>query len=70
MTTLTTPPPTASVQKLLLRLDRPAVKQLAEASGTSFHTIWKIRQGIVTNPGIETVREFMPALLKMKASKT
>lgn len=34
------------------------VQALSKASGVPFTTLWKIRTGETTNPGIETVRQF------------
>lgn len=41
----------------LRQLDR-----LSELSGVPATTIYKIQRGETTNPGIETVRKFMPHL--------
>lgn len=38
------------------------LQELADASGTKFSTLLKIKLGTTTNPGIETVRKFWPYL--------
>lgn len=50
------------VRAQLRMLSYAGVKQLANRSGVPFTTLWKIRDGTTANPGIETVRQFWPAL--------
>lgn len=40
------------------------LQALADASLVPFPTLMKIRQGTTENPGIETVRRFLPVLDK------
>lgn len=48
------------------------VKELASTSHVPFTTLWKIRDGTTSNPGIETVRlfiEHLPELAEPKAEQ-
>ena len=51
-------PPVAKVRAFLEQLGHAQVQQLSTSSGVPFTTLWKIRDGTTTNPGIETVRKF------------
>lgn len=42
---------------------------LAAASGVPATTLYKIKRGETLNPGIETVRKFMPHLAALRATK-
>lgn len=57
-----TVPPLTMVRSRLERLSQSQLTQLASDSGVPFGTLMKIRQGVTTNPGIETVRKFFPLL--------
>lgn len=57
-----TVPPLTMVRSRLERLSQSQLAQLASDSGVPFGTLMKIRQGVTTNPGIETVRKFFPLL--------
>lgn len=48
------------VQAALAPLSLKQVDRLAELSGVPATTIYKIKRGETENPGIETVRKFMP----------
>jgi transcriptional regulator with XRE-family HTH domain len=48
------------VRTALAALTLRQVDRLAELSGVPATTIYKIRRGETANPGIETVRKFMP----------
>ena len=48
------------VQAALAPLTLKQVDRLAELSGVPATTIYKIKRGETANPGIETVRKFMP----------
>lgn len=48
------------VQAALAPLSVKQLDHLAELSGVPATTIYKIKRGETTNPGIETVRKFMP----------
>jgi len=52
-------PSAAEIKQLLAGLNQAALRLLATSSGVPFTTLMKIRQGYVTNPGIETVRKFV-----------
>ena len=41
-------------------LGGPQLERLAELSGVPFTTIYKVKRGETKNPGIETLRQFMP----------
>lgn len=53
-------PAVADVQAALRALGHAQMQRLAELSGVPFTTLWKVRSGDTANPGIETVRKFMP----------
>lgn len=55
-------PPVAMVRNRLGALDQGQVRQLAKDSGVPFGTLMKIRHGITSNPGIDTVGKFWPLL--------
>jgi hypothetical protein len=64
-------PSIASIRARLSSLGYADVKQLATDSKVPFTTLWKIRAGTTTNPGIETVRLFighLPVMRKKKSS--
>lgn len=48
------------VQAALAPLSLKQVDRLAELSGVPATTIYKIKRGETENPGIETVRKFLP----------
>jgi len=45
------------------------VKRLALTTSVPFTTLWKIRDGTTTNPGIETVRLFIGHLPETSAEQ-
>lgn len=53
-------PSATEVRALLQPLTRGALVRLGECSGVPFHTLVKIRSGETKNPGIDTVRAFLP----------
>lgn len=55
-------PSTETVRGLLQRLRLAEMDRIAVLSGVPFATLMKIRTGQTMNPGIETVRKFMPLL--------
>lgn len=58
---MNTPIPAASsVRAELEALGHAQMQRLAELSGVPFTTLWKVRNGETKNPGIETVRKFVP----------
>lgn len=48
------------VKQALAALSLRQLDRLAELSGVPVATIYKIKRGETSNPGIETVRKFMP----------
>lgn len=60
-------PAAADVQAALKELGHAQMQRLADLSGVPFTTLWKVRQGDTKNPGIETVRTFMPHVEAAKA---
>ncbi|MGL4651263.1 MAG: helix-turn-helix domain-containing protein [Caldilineaceae bacterium] len=53
-------PDSAQVRAALAPLSLKQLEKLAELSGVPFTTIYKIKRGETDNPGIETVRKFLP----------
>lgn len=53
-------PPVAEVRDALKSLTLKQIDALARLSGVAAPTIYKIKNGQTDNPGIETVRKFMP----------
>lgn len=53
-------PAAIEVQAALQRLTNLGLQALAQISGVPYTTLWKVRSGDTANPGIETVRKFMP----------
>lgn len=60
-------PAAADVQAALMRLGHAQMHELSKLSGVPFTTLWKVRAGDTANPGIETVRKFMPHLASAEA---
>lgn len=56
-------PSSGDLKEKLAHLGHKEVQELATDSGVPFTTIWKVRAGTTTNPGVETVRKFWPHLL-------
>lgn len=61
-------PPVAEVKRLLEGIGHAQLHTLAELSGVPFGTLWKIRSGVTTNPGIETVRKFISHVAAARGS--
>lgn len=61
-------PSISDVRQRLARESTADLKRLAQASGVPFTTLWKLRSGETSNPGIETVRKFYPLLLSTPPS--
>jgi len=55
-------PSAALVKERLEPLNSAALMAISTASGVPFTTLWKIRSGETTNPGIETIRKFFHLL--------
>lgn len=63
-------PSAAEVRARLLALSYSQVQELSRLSGVPFNTLWNVRKGEeggTSNPGIETVRKFMPHIAKLAA---
>jgi predicted transcriptional regulator len=58
-------PTPAEVRAALESLSYARCVELAEKSGVPLTTLWNIRKGATTNPGIETVGKFMPHALEL-----
>ena len=57
-------PSIGEIQALLRPLHHRAMQLLARLSGVPFPTLWKIKDGTTRNPGVETVRRFLPHVAK------
>lgn len=55
-------PSVDEVRRCLKALGHSQLQALARLSGVPFTTLWKVRNGETENPGLETVRKFMPFL--------
>lgn len=53
-------PSAAQIRDLLAPMRHGPLQRLAKLSGVPFNTLVKIRDGETKNPGIETVRAFLP----------
>jgi transcriptional regulator with XRE-family HTH domain len=53
-------PSAETIRAKLAGLSKRQIRRLAELSGVPAPTIDKVRRGETSNPGIETVRRFMP----------
>lgn len=63
---MTTPIPSAvDIRASLAALSLDQLDQLAELSGVPLPTLRKIRYGQTLNPGIETVRRFVPHIAEL-----
>lgn len=58
-------PSADDIQARLSTLGHKEVWELSEQSGVPFGTLWKVKSGATTNPGVETVRKFWPLLVRM-----
>lgn len=63
-------PAAADVQAALKGLGHAQMQRLSELSDVPFTTLWKVRQGNTGNPGIETVRKFLPHIDAARAAAT
>lgn len=52
---------------LLKRLNQAGLRSLSNASGVSFISLMRIRQGTCKNPGLVTVGAFMPHIAAVSA---
>ena len=53
-------PSAADIRAALKPLTLKQLERLATLSGVPITTIYKIRRGETSNPGVETVRQFAP----------
>ena len=53
-------PTPASICERLQALSFAQMQELSRQSEVPFTTLWKIRTGETSNPGIDTVRRFLP----------
>lgn len=60
-------PTVEQVRTDLKPLSLKQLERLAGLSGVPLHTIYKIKRGETANPGIETVRCFMPHIATVLA---
>lgn len=58
-------PSATDLKDRLSGLGHKEVQQLARTSGVPFTTLWKVKDGTTTNPGVETVRKFWPHLQRL-----
>lgn len=60
-------PAAKDIRAALEGLGHAQMHELSRLSSVPFTTLWKVRQGETENPGIETVRKFMPHVKQAKA---
>ena len=53
-------PSAADVRQVLDPLTHTQLAKLSDLSQVPFGTLWKVRSGVTKNPGIDTVRKFLP----------
>lgn len=63
-------PSAEQVRTQLAGLTMKQIAQLAALSGVPAPTIYKIKLGTTENPGIETLRKFMPHMPAVAAAAT
>jgi len=61
-------PSAETVRAEMAPLSLKQLEKLSALSGVPFTTIYKIKRGETQNPGIETLRQFMPHLNEAKAA--
>ena len=61
-------PSSLQIRDALKSLTMAQIDALAAASGVPATTIYKIKRGETGNPGIETVRKFMPHVIAAGAA--
>lgn len=59
-------PSAEAVREALFGLTLKQVDAVAEQSGVPASTIYKIKRGETKNPGVETLRKFMPYVRKVR----
>ena len=57
-------PSAADVRVALSPLTHSQLAKLSDLSEVPFGTLWKVRTGVTKNPGIDTVRKFLPLIGK------
>jgi predicted transcriptional regulator len=58
-------PSTKQVRAMLRPLTLLQVQEVGRSSGVPWTTIYKIKRGETVNPGMDTVRKFLPHLVKL-----
>ena len=58
------------VRAKLASLDLAKLKHLAELSGVHWGTLYKIQRGETANPGVDTVRRFLPYVAQARKRQT
>ena len=62
-------PSAEQVRAALAPLNGRQLERLADMSGVPFATIYKVKLGETSNPGIETVRRFFPHIAAAAAAE-
>jgi transcriptional regulator with XRE-family HTH domain len=62
-------PSAQEVRQRLLALSWSQLRDICERTGAPFTTVWKVRSGETSNPGLETVRLIWPDLKAPKRTK-
>lgn len=62
-------PPTPKLRQRLSALTPAQLRKLHDLSGVPVATLQKIRLGTTANPGVETVRRFLPHITTAKARR-
>lgn len=62
-------PSVSTIQEQLADLSHAEIHSLSRASSVPFTTLWNIRSGVTTNPGVETVRRFFGRIEEIKAQR-
>lgn len=63
-------PSTDEVRTELASLRRRQIQRLGTLSGVSWHTIYKIQRGEITQPALDTVRAILPHIAAAKQEAT
>lgn len=59
-------PSAEEIRAALSPLSLKQLARLAQLSGVPFTTIYKVKRGETSNPGLETVRQFMPFVRQVR----
>lgn len=55
-------PTPEQVRAALAKLGHAQLQELSARSGVPFNTLWNVRKGTTTNPGLGTVNKFFPLI--------